>query len=294
MPSSYSLGLIGYPLGHSLSPVLHQTALAEAGLAGEYSLFQIPPLPEGRQELAALLDRLRRGELQGLNVTIPHKQSVLPLVDDLTPSARAIGAVNTLYLQSDRLIGHNTDAPGFLADVNKLPLLEPKTAFVLGAGGAARAVVYALLNQGWQVRITDLYPQQAIDLHKHFSQHSVDISKLEVTEFSPSALYQAAAGVQLVINTTPVGMHPNVEACPWPEGMPFPKNACLYDVIYNPAETKLMTLAAAAGLPTRNGLGMLVEQAALSFECWTGFHPSRSLMLDGVIKLNPQMARSTS
>ena len=293
MPSSYSLGLIGYPLGHSLSPVLHQTALAEAGLAGEYSLFQIPPLPEGRQELVALLDRLRRGELQGLNVTIPHKQSVLPLVDDLTSSARAIGAVNTLFLQAGRLIGHNTDAPGFLADVSKLPLLGSKTAFVLGAGGAARAVVYALLNQGWQVRITDLYPQQAIGLHDHFSQQSIDITKLEVTEFSPAAIRQAANGAHLIINTTPVGMHPNVEACPWPEGLPFPKNVCLYDVIYNPAETKLMTLATAAGLPTRNGLGMLVEQAALSFECWTGFHPSRSLMLDGVIQLNPQMARST-
>jgi len=293
MHSSYSLGLIGYPLGHSLSPVLHQTALAEAGLAGEYSLFQIPPLPEGRQELAELLDRLRRGELQGLNVTIPHKQSVLPLVDDLSASANAIGAVNTLYMQEGRLIGHNTDAPGFLTDVNKLPLFESKTALILGAGGAARAVVYALLKQGWQIRITDLNPQQVNDLYEHFSQHVVEISKLEVIEFSPSAIREAADGAHLIINTTPVGMHPNVEACPWPEGMPFPKNACLYDVIYNPAETKLMNLASAAGLPSRNGLGMLVEQAALSFECWTGFHPSRSLMLDGVVKFNPQMARST-
>lgn len=293
MPSTYSLGLIGYPLGHSLSPILHQSALAEAGLVGAYSLFHVPPLPEGQQELTALLDLLRNGELQGLNVTIPHKQSVLPLVDDLTASAKAIGAVNTLYMQEDRLIGHNTDAPGFLADVNKLPLYGSKTALILGAGGAARAVVYALLKQGWQIRITDIRPQQVIDLHEHFSHQSVDISRLVVTEFSSASICQAADGAQLIINTTPVGMHPNADACPWPQDVPFPKTACLYDVIYNPAETKLMKLAAQAGLPTRNGLGMLIEQAALSFECWTGFHPSRSLMMDGVIKMNPQMARRT-
>jgi len=293
MSSSYSFGLIGYPLGHSLSPILHQAALAEAGLVGDYSLFQVPPLPEGQQELDVLLNRLRSGELQGLNVTIPHKQSVLPLVDDLTASAKAIGAVNTLYMQADRLIGHNTDAPGFLADVNKLPLYETKVALILGAGGAARAVVYALLNQGWQIRITDIRPQQVIDLHEHFSHQSVEISRLLVTDFSSAAIHKAADGAHLIINATPIGMHPNVDACPWPEGLPFSENACLYDVVYNPAQTKLMNLAAAAGLPTRNGLGMLVEQAALSFECWTGFHPSRSLMMDGVIKMNPQMARST-
>lgn len=293
MPSFYSLGLIGYPLGHSFSPVLHQAALAEAGLAGEYSLYQIPPLPGGQHKLVALLDRLRRGELQGLNVTIPHKQSVLPLVDDLTSSAKAIGAVNTLFIQAGRLIGHNTDAPGFLADVSKLPLYETKVALILGAGGAARAMVYALLKQGWQIRITDVRPQQVIDLYEHFSRQSVDISKLVVTEFSSAAIRQAADGAHLIINATPVGMHPNVDTCPWPEGLLFPQTACLYDVIYNPADTKLMNLASAAGLPTRNGLGMLVEQAALSFECWTGFHPTRSSMMDRVIKLNPQMARST-
>lgn len=293
MPSSYSLGLIGFPLGHSLSPILHQAALSEAGLVGEYSLFQVAPLPEGQRELEVLIQRLRSGELQGLNVTIPHKQSVLPLVDDLTASAKAIGAVNTLYMEENRLIGHNTDAPGFLADVSKLPLYEAKVALILGAGGAARAVVYALLKQGWQIRITDIRPQQLSDLYEHFSHQSVNISRLVVTEFSSAAIHHAADEAHLIINTTPVGMYPNVDASPWPKGVPFPRNVCLYDVIYNPAETKLMNLAAAAGLPTRNGLGMLVEQAALSFECWTGFHPSRSLMLNGVIKMNPQMARST-
>ena len=137
MPDHYKLGLIGYPLGHSLSPVLHQTALAEAGLSGKYELYPVPPLPEGQQDLEAMLDRLRSGELHGLNVTIPHKQSVLPLVDDLSPSAAAMGAVNTLYMRSGQLIGDNTDAPGFWADLSHLPIQKAETALVLGAGGAA-------------------------------------------------------------------------------------------------------------------------------------------------------------
>lgn len=290
--SFHSLGLIGYPLGHSLSPALHQAALAEAGLEGEYSLYPVAPLPEGQKILAGLLSRLRSNELQGLNVTIPHKQSVLSLVDELTPSAEAIGAVNTLFMKSGRLFGHNTDAPGFLNDMSGLPLDGDKVALILGAGGAARAMVYALLMQGWQVRITDLYPRQAASLSSHFSQHAMDVSRLEVIDFNPTAIQNAAAETRLIINATPVGMHPNVDDCPWPDGMAFPKAACLYDVIYNPAETKLIRLAQSAGLPCRNGLGMLVEQAALSFTCWTGFNPSRSKMLDNVLKLNPQMARS--
>ena len=282
MPASYSLGLIGFPLGHSISPTLHQVALAQAGLKGEYNLYPIPPLPDGQSALSDLLNRLRSGELQGLNVTIPHKQSVLPFLDQLTAPAAAIGASNTLYMDSGRLIGDNTDAPGFLADLARLPIYNDRNALVLGAGGAARAVVYALLSRGWRISITDVRPQQAIDLHDHFSRQSLNGSHLSVLEFTPGAIQQASREVSLIVNATPVGMHPQVEDCPWPEILELPRQACLYDLIYNPANTRLMQLAAAAGLPCRNGLGMLVEQAALAFERWTGFRPSRSLMLKGV------------
>ena len=282
MTVTYSLGLIGYPLGHSLSPTLHQTALFEAGLKGRYDLFAVPPLPEGQSLLEETLLRLRSGELQGLNVTIPHKQSVLPLLDKLTPSAAAIGAANTLFMEGTRLIGDNTDAPGFLGDLTKLPLYHGKTALVLGAGGAARAVVYALLSQGWQVRITDVRPQQALDLCGHFSRQSLNGSRLTVVENSTEVLHQAAVDVNLIVNASPAGMHPLVDDCSWPIEILFPKGACVYDLVYNPLETKLLRLARASGLPCRNGLGMLVEQAALAFERWTGFRPSRSLMLKGV------------
>lgn len=294
MSDKFSLGLIGYPLGHSLSPVLHQAALAEAGLVGEYSLFPVSPLPEGQSELEELVQRLHDGELQGLNITIPHKQSVLPLVDELSTSAQTIGAVNTLFLQENRLIGHNTDAPGFLKDVSRLPLSDEKVVLILGAGGAARAVVYALLNQDWQVFICDVRSQQAFDLHDHFSHQRMKCDYLTVIEYSPEAIQKAADRVNLIVNATPMGMHPEIESCAWPEQIAFPKTACLYDVVYNPAETKLIRLAQSAGLPCRNGLGMLVEQAALSFECWTGFHPSRAMMMDALLKLNPHASRSNS
>ena len=286
---SYSLGLIGYPLGHSVSPTLHQTALAEASFAGTYDLFQIPPLPDGQEELESLLRRLRERELDGLNVTIPHKQSVLPILDDLTPSARAIGAVNTLYLDSGKLIGHNTDAPGFWSDLQKLPLNQNQNALILGAGGAARAIVYALLIHGWQIAITDLNPQQTSAMVDHFSAQSLKKDQLNGFEFQPGLISQKAAKAGLIINATPVGMHPFEQATPWPEGYPLQHAACYYDVVYNPYETLFLKQVRAAGLPGRNGLGMLVEQAALAFECWTGFSPDREQMMNAV---RPEPARS--
>ncbi len=144
-PLAYSFGLIGYPLGHSLSPQIHGAALHALGISGEYGLYLIPPLPEGEDELAVLLTRVRTGEIHGLNVTIPHKQNVIPLLDELTPAAQTIGAVNTIFLREGILIGDNTDAPGFWGDVGKLVERGVESgelylsALVLGSGGGARA-----------------------------------------------------------------------------------------------------------------------------------------------------------
>ena len=167
---SFQLGLIGYPLGHSLSPQIHKAALDSCGLEGDYSLFSIPP--DDHQGLGSLLDRVRHGEIQGLNVTIPHKQNVIPLLDELTPTAQTIGAVNTISMRNGQLVGDNTDAPGFLADLRKFLTTEnteytekmkrekplssvvDKRALILGAGGSARAVVYALASDGWDATIS--------------------------------------------------------------------------------------------------------------------------------------------
>jgi shikimate dehydrogenase len=133
-------------------------------------MFPLPPLPGGKSEMDILINQLRSMELQGVNVTIPHKRSFLPFLDELTPAARAVGAVNTLYFTGEKLVGENTDVPGFIGDLNAhLPSALGDNALVLGAGGAARAVVYALINHGWQVYVSARNPDQAQELANSFA-----------------------------------------------------------------------------------------------------------------------------
>lgn len=275
------LGLAGWPLGHSFSPCLHNAALAALSLAGEYRLFPIPPLPEGQEALARLLDRVRKGELHGLNVTIPHKQNVLPLLDELTPAARLAGAANTLYMKDGRLVGDNTDVPGFLADLQRAGFIPTgageKRALVLGAGGAGRGVGYALAQAGWQVWISARRPEQARALANSLLAISTAIQSLP---WQPEAWPD---GCDLVVNATPLGMFPDVESSPWPLGLPFPAGACVYDLVYNPPETRLARQARSAGLRAATGLGMLVEQAALAFETWSGQAAPRQAMWEAVL-----------
>jgi shikimate dehydrogenase len=259
------LGLIGYPVSHSLSPKIQNAALEACGLEGEYSLYSIAP--DDMSALKALLERVRSREMTGFNVTIPHKQNVIPFMDELTPTAQAIGAVNVIYLRGDKLIGDNTDAFGFLKDLNRFisqnqsEIINQKSAIVLGAGGSARSVVYALLNDGWNVTIAARRLEQAQQLASQFE--GVIPTELNAQTFQPS-------NIQLIVNTTPLGMTPNVDQSPLPENIALSKNAKIYDLVYNPRETKLVRDARAQGLSATTGLGMLIEQAALGFELWTG------------------------
>lgn len=274
--TAFQLGLTGWPLGHSLSPLLHNAALKALGLNGEYRLYPV----EAPNALAELLDDIRQGGLHGLNVTIPHKQAVLPLLDELTPTARAIGAVNTIYCREGRLIGENTDAAGFLADLRRLSM--PKSAparshaLVLGAGGSAHAVVYALAQSGWQVTIAARRLEQAQRLAQDLQTDSQSIQAARLG----NEMYTLA--VDLIVNTTPLGMTPNVQASIWPADMPFPARAAVYDLVYNPLQTALVTAASAQGLQAISGLGMLVEQAALAFEIWTRHDTPREAMWKAV------------
>ena len=276
---TFKLGLIGYPLGHSLSPKIHTAALKACGLEGDYSLFPIHP--DNKQGLKGLLARVRSGEITGLNVTIPHKQSVIELMDELTPTAKAIGAVNTICLQDEELIGDNTDALGFLRDLNRfldvtqLKIENRKSAIVMGAGGSARAVVYALLNDGWKVTIAARRIEQAQQLASYFE--GVRAVELNFQTFQLS-------NQQLIVNTTPLGMTPNVDQSPLPESLSLPSNAFIYDLVYNPRETKLVRDAHSKGLNATTGLGMLIEQAALAFEMWTGHNPPRDIMYTSVVE----------
>jgi shikimate dehydrogenase len=279
------LGLIGYPLGHSLSPRIHTAALQACGLDGDYSLFPIDP--QDTQGLKDLLQRVRIGEITGLNVTIPHKQNVIEFMDELTPTAKAIGAVNTIYMRGDKLVGDNTDAFGFLADLKRFLTLEcdssrarsgmlsqvQKNVLVLGAGGSARAVVYALLNDGWKVSLASRRIEQAEQLAS-----SISTQAIETVNFSDLGLLT----FDLLVNTTPLGMFPNIDQSPLPENVALSKNTVVYDLVYNPRETKLVKDAHAQGLSATTGLGMLVEQAALAFELWTGKTPPREILFESI------------
>ncbi|GIV62723.1 MAG: shikimate dehydrogenase [Chloroflexota bacterium] len=275
----WRLGLIGGQLGHSLSPRLQRAALQSAGLRGEYRLYAVPPLPEGEAQLRALVEGLRAPpalRLHGLNVTIPHKQNVLAYLDELTPIARAVGAVNTLYAEGSRLIGENTDAPGFWADFERLwqaagDGAQPATALVLGGGGAARAVAYALLQHGWRAVLATRRLEQGKQVVR-------DLKALHLPGTIAAIPLEAARlarmrAVRAVINATPLGMSPHTDECPYPPELALPDEAVVYDLVYNPAETVLLRRARQQGLPAANGLGMLVEQARLAFACWTGITP---------------------
>jgi len=270
------LGLIGFPLGHSLSPKIHATAIKACEIEGDYSLFPISP--DDKQGLKLLLDRVRNDEITGLNVTIPHKQNVIPLLDKLNPTAISIGAVNTISMQNGMLTGDNTDVPGFLADLKnfltseKQKLGETKTALVLGAGGSARAVVYALVDDGWDVVIAARRVEQTQALIAQYQNSDFRISSIEYNLLSLHTLLPA---LSLIVNTTPLGMSPNIDASPWPDDLPFPPNTVVYDLVYNPRETKLVHDAHAADIPAITSLGMLIEQAALAFEIWTDCSPPR-------------------
>lgn len=285
----FHLGLIGYPLGHSLSPKVHTAALESCRLDGNYSLFPIHL--EDQQGLKDLLTHVRRDGIQGLNITIPHKQNVIPLLDELTPTAQAISAVNTILMRDGKLTGDNTDVPGFLTDLKKFlttktPMSDrqrgggqkhenTKTALVFGAGGSARAVVYALVNDGWNVTISSRRIEQAQALTAQFQ---IADSRISIIEYSSAALHSLLSTLSLIVNTTPLGMSPNTDVSPWPADLPFPPNAAIYDLVYNPKETKLVCDARAAELHATTGLGMLIEQAALSFEIWTGCIPPRDIL----------------
>ncbi len=320
--SPYALGVTGYPLGHSLSPRLHAAALHDTGIPGEYQLYPVQPLPAGQADLEDLMTCLRDGRLDGLNVTIPHKQAVIPYMDALTPLAQQIGAVNTIFCRDAReckvhasskgvlnppdygLIGDNTDAPGFMADLQKhfSPASTPQSALVLGAGGSARAVVYALLMAGWQVTIAARRPEKALEIQAGSSSLTTPLlgdrrctvigleslpPVIRSWGSAPAGQGTGSKPLSLIVNTTPVGMLPDIDRSPWPNDLPFPDGVFVYDLVYNPMETALVRAARSAGLAAANGLGMLVEQAALGFERWTGVRPSVEAMRQAVIASDP-------
>lgn len=307
-----TLGLIGFPLSLSLSPRLHSAALQAMAVNGEYNLYPVEPGERAQVELSRLVQSLRDGEINGLNVTVPFKQTVIPLLDDMTDRARAIGAVNTISCMAGRVLGDNTDAPGFLSDFNRLlkicsstgehfDAIHPiKHALVLGAGGAARAVIYALWTAGWHVTCAARRAEQASSLVRSFlagnksellKSANLEAVPLEIDSLRYRSLHSTAP-ISAVINASSAGMYPLVSTSPWPEGLPLPAEAMVYDLVYKPPVTSFMQTARSSGLTASNGLGMLIEQAALALELWSGRSVPRDAMWEAVASQpNPGISR---
>lgn len=277
-------GLIGYPLGHSLSPLMHNTAFAALGVDAVYKLF---PLKE--DQLGGFFAELHENTspIFGLNVTIPYKEKVIKYLDSLSPYAQKIQAVNTIVVSDHRtLIGHNTDGPGFLTHLKELHFqTERKRVAIIGAGGVTRAILAVLCllpERPAVIRIYDRETQKAHSLLQDLKNNNIDVSIVTAVE-TLSDLNIAAADV--LINATPVGMHPK-DPCLVSEGLLHPQMS-VYDVIYNPSETKLLKLAKAKGARVSNGLGMLFYQGVLALQHWADIELNEEIkekMLQSLMK----------
>lgn len=263
--------LLGYPLGHSLSPAIHNAAFRAQNINMVYLC-----MPVMASNLQEALRGFRAAKFVGSNVTIPHKQAIHALVDTISDQAKAVGAVNTVVSRFGddgevvSLHGDNTDIRGFLdpLDVQKTQL--PGTEMVvLGAGGAARAVVYALLTTFAPSRLTIVARDQkkAAQLAKDLALYDTRAA-LGISDFVFAA--PAVRSSHLVVNATPLGMHPYQKMTPWGGVDDFGDHQLIYDLIYNPLETRLMREAASRGAKVIGGLEMLVRQAAASYVQWTG------------------------
>lgn len=237
-------GLIGKTLSHSWSQRWFEDMFEREGITyARYRLYEMSDLDHLREWIAD-------NDIRGFNVTIPYKQAVIPHLDRLDEAAQAIGAVNCVEVTDGQLIGHNTDAPAFLATLQ--PLLQPyhTAALLLGTGGAAKAVGYALRQLGIDYRLVSRTPEQ----------HANAISYLDAAHLAASHL--------LIINATPVGTFPNVDDTPWPYPHLLGCRHLCYDLVYNPSPTRFLREAAAAGARTIGGLAMLERQALLSWTLW--------------------------
>lgn len=267
---SLRLGIIGYPLGHSASPAFQQAALDHLVLDATYERWEIAP-----ERLAERVRELRGPDLLGFSVTVPHKETVMPLLDEVDAAARDIGAVNTVVHSDGRLRGANTDLAGFLRALREDGDYEPRgrSALVLGAGGAARAVAYALLAEGAaRVAIANRSPERARTLADELAaRFPAKVHALPLDADSLAPLLDAGPSVDLIVNCTSLGMAhgPDPGASPIPDAL-IPPTALVYDLVYNPAETPLLAAARRAGARTLGGLPMLVYQGAAAFRLWTG------------------------
>lgn len=273
------LGLLGWPVAHSHSPAMHNAAAHSLGLNVVYL-----PLPVAPERLNDAVRGVTALGFRGVNVTIPHKQAVMATLDHIDDAALAIGAVNTVVVdqvnEQPVLTGYNTDWSGFSADLaaNNIPVAG-RDCIVLGAGGSARAVVYALAQAHAH---SHLFARRQAQAHALIADLQPWCGAAQLTAHPLDDLGNDDFTAPLIINTTPLGMSPHGERSPWPEEHPLPLGCVIYDLVYNPRQTRLMQQAHTAGHRAVNGLGMLLRQGAQAFVLWTGHEPDLAVMADAL------------
>ena len=254
-------GVIGNPIRHSKSPIMMNRAFRETGINGVYAAFHVTG-----DRIADFAAGVRAMGIQGVNVTIPHKLDIMSVLDEIDPGARAIGAVNTIVNDAGRLIGYNTDGIGYVRSLKEEAEneLAGKRIVVIGAGGAARGIVYALTNEK-PARIT--IANRSVDRAKELASSFQDLAQIDA--ISNEELQEACRQADIVINTTSVGMFPNIDETPVDADWLKP-GAVASDLIYNPLKTKFLQQAEQRGCRIHGGLGMFIYQGAYAFEYWTG------------------------
>jgi shikimate dehydrogenase len=276
--------LIGHPVAHSLSGAMQQAAFDKAGIDARYELWDRAPIA-----LPDAIAEVRGDDFLGVNITIPHKERVVPLIDKLTEEAQATGAVNTLTREGRRLVGHNTDVPGFAAALDKLVGRQkmPRQAVVLGAGGGARAVVYGLIRAGFQrVVIFNRHLHRGEGLVKHFGR-SASHMELKAMPWHESIIESEIAKTKVLINATSIGLNDDVSPIP---GEVLTGDLLVLDLIYK--QTRLLRDAASAGAAANDGETMLLHQGAAAFALWTGQAAPLEVMQDALAAARAEGVRS--
>ena len=274
------LGIIGYPIDHSISPIFQQAALDYIGIDAIYEKWEVTP-----EKVGDFVNQLRAPDSLGINVTLPYKRAVIPFLDEVDEWATSAGAVNTIVNQGGHLSGHNTDGPGFLQALLNETGYDPKgtSALILGAGGAARGILLALVRGGVEsIVIANRTLERAGELSRLSYDNGVASKAISI---SGDALNEAANSADLIVNCTSLGMShgPDEYGSPLSADQ-IPATAIVNDLVYNPLETPLIREAQTAQATTLGGLHMLVYQGALSFQMWTGQAPPVAVMLEAATK----------
>jgi shikimate dehydrogenase len=247
--------VIGHPIGHSLSPQIHGMVFRFFGLDLEYTALDVPP-----ENLENFIKESRSLKRPGFNVTIPHKQTIIPFLDELDPLSERISAVNTVVNRTGRLIGYNTDVPGFATSLKSAGWKPGGQAFILGAGGAARAVIEALVSlKVKHIMVSDILPERLVDFQRHFHEIHPGISIVVSTQDRPE-FSDFIKKVSLFVNATPVGMWPNTETMPLDPSI-LPRRSTVFDLVPKPVHTLFLKKAKSLGLNIIPGIHMLIAQA---------------------------------